>query len=120
VPGLGLICATLVDRLDTGGAPDDIALGSTSYQYSPWPTTKNEPGTSCGSAGFPCGRRLSFIFNLTGTQARANARLLLVLTALGSSEKDLVILYDDPRYQSFLEVETATPCKADGNPCLNS
>jgi hypothetical protein len=116
-PGTGRICVTLVDRLVTGGIPDDIVLGSGTYQFTPWPTTKVEPGKSCGSVSFPCGRERTFGFNLTGTQVRAGARLVLVLSVLGTSDKDLVFLYDDPRYRTFLEVATATPCADTGTPC---
>jgi prepilin-type N-terminal cleavage/methylation domain-containing protein len=120
VPGAGRFCVTLVDRLTTGGVPNDIALGSMSREYSPWPTTKNEPGRSCGSSDFPCGRQLSFRFDLTGVAVRSGARLVLFLSVLDSSAKDLVFLYDDPRYRSFLEVETTTPCNSSGLPCSNS
>jgi prepilin-type N-terminal cleavage/methylation domain-containing protein len=120
VPGAGRFCVTLVDRLTTGGVPNDVVLGSMSREYTPWPTTKNEPGRSCGSPDFPCGRQLSFSFALTGTVVRPGGRLMLFLSPLETSGKDLVFLYDDPRYRSFLEVETATPCNTTGDPCLNS
>jgi prepilin-type N-terminal cleavage/methylation domain-containing protein len=120
VPGAGRFCVTLVDRLTAGGVPNDVVLGSMSREYSPWPTTKNEPGRSCGSPDFPCGRQLSFRFDLTASLIRPGARLMLFLSALETSAKDLVFLYDDPRYRSFLEVETATPCNTTGDPCSNS
>jgi prepilin-type N-terminal cleavage/methylation domain-containing protein len=118
--GTGRFCATLVDRKIVGGVANDIVLGSTSQSYFPWPTTKNEPGRSCGTTDFPCGRQLSFSTNITSTTVRQGGRLMLVLKALDTSDKDIVVLYDDPRYRTLLEVETTTPCNGTGNPCSNS
>jgi hypothetical protein len=118
--GAGRICATLVDRLYSNGAANDVVLGSATYETAPWPTTKNEPGKSCGTSDFPCGAQRTFSFTVTGSKVRAGGRLMLILTVLGSSDKDLVFLYDDPRYRSFVEVETSTPCKDDGTPCSTS
>ena len=88
--------------------------------YSPWPTTKQEPGRSCGAPDFPCGRQLTFQFNLSGSSVSANARLVLVISVLGTSDKDIVLLYDDPRYRSFVQVATTTPCNSTGVPCPTS
>jgi prepilin-type N-terminal cleavage/methylation domain-containing protein len=118
--GAGRFCATLVDRRNVGGAPNDIVLGSMSREYNPWPTTKNEPGKSCGTPDFPCGRQLSFSTTISSTSVRADSRLVLIVSLLSTTEKDIVWLYDDPRYRSLLEVETSTPCAASGNPCPNS
>jgi prepilin-type N-terminal cleavage/methylation domain-containing protein len=118
--GTGRFCATLVDRKIVGGVPNDIVLGSMSSQYFPWPTTKNEPGKSCGTADFPCGRQLSFSTTVAAATVRQGGRLMLILTALNTSEKDLVWLYDDPRYRSLIEIETSTPCNGTGNPCPSS
>jgi prepilin-type N-terminal cleavage/methylation domain-containing protein len=117
--GAGRICATLVDRLYSG-TTNDVVLGSATYETAPWPTTKNEPGKSCGTSDFPCAAQRTFSFSVSGTKVRANGRLLLILTVLGSSDKDLVFLYDDPRYRSFVEVETNTPCDDSGTPCATS
>jgi prepilin-type N-terminal cleavage/methylation domain-containing protein len=117
--GTGRFCATLVDRKNVAGVPNDIVLGSMSREYSPWPTTKNEPGRSCGTADFPCGRQLSFSTTISPASVRADSRLILIVTVLNTSEKDLVLLYDDPRYRSLLEVETSTPCSSSG-PCPTS
>jgi type II secretory pathway pseudopilin PulG len=117
--GAGRFCATLVDRKN-GGAPQDIVLGSMSREYLPWPTTKVDPGRDCGTADFPCGRQLSFSMTVTPAAVRADSRLILVVTTLSTSEKDIVWLFDDPRYRSLLEVETPTPCTASGNPCPTS
>jgi prepilin-type N-terminal cleavage/methylation domain-containing protein len=117
--GAGRFCATLIDRKN-GGAPQDIVLGSMSREYSPWPTTKVDPGRDCGTSDFPCGRQLSFSMTLTPAAVRADSRLVLVLTTLSTSEKDIVWLFDDPRYRSLLEIETSTPCTASGNPCPTS
>jgi prepilin-type N-terminal cleavage/methylation domain-containing protein len=117
--GAGRFCATLVDRKNAG-TPQDIVLGSMSREYTPWPTTKIDPGRDCGAADFPCGRQLSFSTTITPTSVRADSRLVLVLTVLSTSEKDIVWLFDDPRYRSLLEVETSTPCTASGNPCSTS
>jgi prepilin-type N-terminal cleavage/methylation domain-containing protein len=118
--GAGRFCATLVDRQVVGGVPNDITVGSTSRTYNPWPTTKTDPTRSCGTADFPCGRQLTFQFNLSASEARADARLVLLLSVLGTSDKDIVLLYDDPRYRSLLQVETTTPCNSSGNPCSSS
>jgi prepilin-type N-terminal cleavage/methylation domain-containing protein len=118
--GAGRFCATLVDRKNVGGVPNDIVLGSMNRTYSPWPTTKNEPGVSCGTPDFPCGRQLSFSATISATSVRADSRLVLILSLLNTSEKDIVWLYDDPRYRSLLEIETSTPCAASGNPCATS
>lgn len=117
--GAGRFCATLIDRKN-GGAPQDIVLGSMSREYSPWPTTKVDPGRDCGTSDFPCGRQLSFSMTVTPAAVRADSRLVLVLTTLSTSEKDIVWLFDDPRYRSLLEIETSTPCTASGNPCPTS
>jgi prepilin-type N-terminal cleavage/methylation domain-containing protein len=117
LPGAGRFCVTLVDRKIIAGVPSDIALGSMSRTYTPWPTTKTEPGRSCGTADFPCGRQLTFQFDLTGAVVRSGGRLMLFISVLDSSDKNLVFLYDDPRYRSFLQVETTTPCTSAGNPC---
>lgn len=118
--GAGRFCATLVDRKNVGGVPNDIVLGSMSREYNPWPTTKNEPGKSCGTSDFPCGRQLSFSTTIAATSVRADARLVLVLSLRSTTDKDIVWLYDDPRYRSLVEVETSTPCAASGNPCSTS
>jgi prepilin-type N-terminal cleavage/methylation domain-containing protein len=118
--GTGRFCATLVDRKMNGAVPDDVVLGSMSREYYPWPTTKQEPGENCGDPDFPCGRQLSFSTTIAGASVRTGGRLMLIVTALSTSQKDLVLLYDDPRYRSFLEVETSTPCNATGVPCSNT
>jgi prepilin-type N-terminal cleavage/methylation domain-containing protein len=115
--GAGRFCATLVDRLTVAGVPNDVQLGSMGRTYSPWPTTKNEPGRYCGSPDFPCGRQLTFQFSVNGTKVRSGGRLMLFVSVLGSSDKDIVLLYDDPRYRSFVQIETATPCSSSGQPC---
>jgi hypothetical protein len=117
--GTGRFCATLVARRDVGGTASDTYLGSMSREYSPWPSTKNEPGKSCGTPDFPCGRQLSFSTTITASSVPADSRLVLVLSLLSTSEKDIVWLFDDPRYRSLLEVETSTPCGPSG-PCSTS
>jgi prepilin-type N-terminal cleavage/methylation domain-containing protein len=114
-PGTGRLCATLIDR-----ATDDVAVGSMSRSYNPWPTTKIEPGKSCGTTDFPCGRQLTFQFNLSTTTIRSGSRLMLLISVLGNSDKDIVLLYDDPRYRSLLQVATTTPCNSSGLPCSSS
>jgi hypothetical protein len=57
---------------------------------------------------------------VTPAAVRADSRLVLVLTTLSTSEKDIVRHFDDPRYRSLLEIETSTPCTASGNPCPTS
>jgi prepilin-type N-terminal cleavage/methylation domain-containing protein len=118
--GAGRFCATLVDRKNVGGVPNDIVLGHMNREYNPWPTTKIEPGVSCGTPDFPCGRQLSFSTTISANSVRADSRLVVVLSLLTTSEKDIVWLYDDPRYRSLLEVETSTPCAASGDPCSTS
>lgn len=92
--GLGLVCATLIDRAQSGGVPADTVIGSSTYSLASWPTTPT---------------RLSFTFNATGTDLAAGDRLVLVLGVRSESANDLVFLYDHPLYQSFLEVATSTP-----------
>jgi prepilin-type N-terminal cleavage/methylation domain-containing protein len=119
--GTGRFCATLVDRRNVGGVPSDIVLGSMSEDYTPWPSTKQEPGVDCGAPDFPCGRQLSFSTTITAGSVRQDSRLVLILSVPSNSDKDIVILYDDPRYRSLLEVETSTPCSsAAGAPCASS
>jgi hypothetical protein len=118
--GAGRLCATLVDRQVVGGVPNDATIGSTSRTYNPWPTTKVDPTRSCGTASFPCGRQLTFSFNISSADVRSGARLVLLLSILGTSDKDIVLLYDDPRYRSFLQVETNSPCNSTTIPCANS
>jgi prepilin-type N-terminal cleavage/methylation domain-containing protein len=120
LPGAGRFCTTLVDRKVTAGVANDVAIGSASRTYSPWPTTKNEPGKSCGTPDFPCARLLTFEFDLSGTVVRTGGRLMMFFSVLDTSDKDLVLLYDDPRYRSFLEIETTTPCNSTGAPCPTS
>jgi hypothetical protein len=45
---------------------------------------------------------------------------VLVLSLRSTTDKDIVWLYDDPRYRTLVEVETSTPCAASGNPCSTS
>jgi hypothetical protein len=45
---------------------------------------------------------------------------MLFVSVLDSSDKDLVFLYDDPRYRSFVQLETTTPCNSTGTPCPTS
>ena len=110
--GTGRFCATLVDRRNVGGVPSDIVLGAMSEDYTPWPTTKIEPGVDCGTPSFPCGRQLSFSTTIPSTSVRQDSRLVMILSVPSNSDKDIVILYDDPRYRTLLEVETSTPCSA--------
>jgi prepilin-type N-terminal cleavage/methylation domain-containing protein len=119
--GTGRFCATLVDRRNVGGVPNDIVLGSMSRDYTPWPATKNEPGRDCGEPDFPCGRQLSFSATITSASVRQDSRLVMILSVPSNSDKDIVILFDDPRYRSLLEVETSTPCtSAPTAPCAPS
>jgi prepilin-type N-terminal cleavage/methylation domain-containing protein len=118
--GAGRFCATLIDRTASGGAPTETVVGATSRTYSPWPTTKTEPGRSCGDVDFPCGRQLTFQFSLSGASITANDRMVLVIGVLGTSDKDIVLLYDDPRYRSLIQVGTTTPCNSTGLPCPTS
>jgi hypothetical protein len=101
--------------------PSDIVLGSMSRDYTPWPTTKQEPGVDCGTPDFPCGRQLSFSTTISATNVRQDSRLVLIMSVPSNSDKDIVILFDDPRYRSLLEVETTTPCStAPSAPCAPS
>src|SRR5439155_7568453 len=85
----GKFCLTLVDRLVVGGVPNDVVLGSLNQTYSPWPTTKNEPGRTCGNSDLPCGRLLLFLFSLTEIKVCSGGRLMLFIQELGTSDKDL-------------------------------
>jgi prepilin-type N-terminal cleavage/methylation domain-containing protein len=93
--GKGDVCATLVDRVTTGGIPTETTLGSYTYSLSTWPTTL---------------RRISFTFKLTNPpDLLTNHRLVLVLGVKSSSANDLYFVYDHPSYASFLQVATSTP-----------
>jgi prepilin-type N-terminal cleavage/methylation domain-containing protein len=95
VDGAGVVCATLLDRQLSGGAPQDRSLGSFVYDLSSWPTST---------------RRITFTFNLSQPESiAAGHRLVLALQVRGESDHDLVFHYDHPLYQSLLEVATATP-----------
>jgi prepilin-type N-terminal cleavage/methylation domain-containing protein len=96
--GRGVLCATLLDRLESGGVPSNTTIASTTYDVSAWPSTP---------------RRLSFTFTVSPQYAVADGhRLVLVLHLRGESAQDIAILYDHPSYQSLLEVETTTPIGA--------
>jgi hypothetical protein len=95
VSGRGFVCATLLDRVESGGVPSDTTVASTTYDLSAWPATP---------------RRLSFTFTVSPQRDVAeDHRLVLVLHLRGESAHDVAVLYDHPSYQSLLEVETATP-----------
>ena len=117
--GTGRFCATLVARSNAGGTAVDTVLGSMTREYTPWPSTKIDPGRSCGTPDFPCGRQLAFSTTITAASVPSGSRLALVLSLPSTTGKDIVWLYDDPRYRSLLEVETTTPCGASG-PCATS
>ena len=94
-PGAGVICATLLDRAVSGGAPVDVNLGSFTYTLDTWPTTL---------------RRISFTTNLAApANIAAGHRLVLVLGLRATSDNDVHFAYDHPLYPSFLEVATPTP-----------
>jgi prepilin-type N-terminal cleavage/methylation domain-containing protein len=95
VPASGMICATLVSRSTSNGVPTDTVLGSSTYTNSTWPTSPTP---------------LTFTWDLpSSVNITSNRRLLLVISARGESDADLVMLYDHPSYQSFLQVATTTP-----------
>jgi hypothetical protein len=93
--GSGKICATLIERFESGGIASDNVIGTTTHDVSSWPTTT---------------RRLSFTRILSSAQTvPANRRLVLVLHVRSETANDLAFLYDHPTYPSLLEVETSTP-----------
>jgi prepilin-type N-terminal cleavage/methylation domain-containing protein len=95
VAGRGVLCATLIERTESGGIASDTAIGSTTYDIAGWPTST---------------RRLSFTFNVSpALEVEVGHRLVLALHLRGESANDIAILYDHPSYQSLLEVETSTP-----------
>ena len=99
--GRGFICATLIERTESGGIASDTTVGSTTFDVASWPTTV---------------RRLSFTFTVSPqVDIDAGHRLVLVLHVRGESANDLAILYDHPSYQSLLEVETSTPLTEAGS-----
>ncbi len=101
LPGRGFICATLIDRTESGGIASDTTVGSTTFDVSSWPTTA---------------RRLSFTFTISPqVDIALDHRLVLVLHVRGESANDIAILYDHPSYQSLLEVETTTPLTTSGS-----
>ena len=98
VSGRGLLCATLLDRIESGGVPSNTTIASTTYDVSAWPATP---------------RRLSFTFAISPQyQLAEDHRLVLVLHLRGESAQDIALLYDHPSYQSLLEIETTTPIGA--------
>ena len=94
LPGRGFLCATLIDRTESGGLASDTTIASTTYDIANWPTTV---------------RRLSFTFAVSPRDIAVGHRLVLVLHVRGESTNDIALLYDHPSYQSLLEVETSTP-----------
>jgi prepilin-type N-terminal cleavage/methylation domain-containing protein len=92
--GRGVVCATLLDRVVSGGVPTDTVLGSTTYDLASWPADL---------------RRISFSFDVPSTTIAVNHRLVLTLNVRSESAADLVFVYDHPLYPSFLEVATTTP-----------
>jgi prepilin-type N-terminal cleavage/methylation domain-containing protein len=95
VSGRGFLCATLIERHESGGVPSDTTIASTTYDVSAWPTTP---------------RRLSFTFNVSPqVDIDKDNQLVLVLHLRAESAQDIALLYDHPSYQSLLEVETTTP-----------
>ena len=98
VSGRGLLCATLLDRVEGSGVPSNTTIASTTYDVSAWPTTP---------------RRLSFTFTVSPQyDVLDNHRLVLVLHLRAESGQDIALLYDHPSYQSLLEIETTTPIGA--------
>ncbi len=93
--GRGVLCATLIDRKESGGFPSDIVVGSATHDLAAWPTTPTP---------------VTFGFTLASPYTVAkDRRLVLVLHLRGESEHDIAILYDHPTYPSQLEVRTSTP-----------
>lgn len=95
VSGRGFLCATLIERDESGGVPSDTTIASTTYDVSAWPTTP---------------RRLSFTFTVSPqVDINVGNQLVLVLHLRAESAQDIALLYDHPSYLSLLEVETTTP-----------
>jgi hypothetical protein len=95
LPGRGFLCASLLERSETGSLATDTTVASTTYDVSNWPTTT---------------RRLSFTFTVSPqVDIDEDHRLVLVLHFREESAHDIAILYDHPSYPSLLEVETSTP-----------
>jgi len=95
VAGRGFVCATLIERTESGGLASDTTIASTTYDIASWPTTT---------------RRLSFTFTVSPqVDIDEDHRLVLVLHVRGESANDIALIYDHPSYQSLLEVETSTP-----------
>jgi hypothetical protein len=95
LPGRGVLCATLLDRVENSGVASDTTLASTTYDISNWPTSV---------------RRLSFTFTVSPeVDIAVGHRLVLVLHLRGESANDMALLYDHPDRQSLLEIETSTP-----------
>jgi hypothetical protein len=93
--GRGVLCATLIDRHESGGFPSDIVLGSATHDLASWPTTPSP---------------VTFSFTLASQYTVAkDRRLVLVLHLLGQYTRDIAILYDHPEYPSQLAVRTFTP-----------
>jgi hypothetical protein len=101
LPGRGLLCATLLERTESGGIASDTTIGSTTFDAASWPTST---------------RRLNFTFTVSPqVDIDDDHRLVLVLHVRAESANDLAILYDHPTYRSLLEMETTTPIAASGS-----
>jgi hypothetical protein len=93
--GAGKVCATLVDRVESGGVATDTVVTSATYDVSSWPTDT---------------RRLRFTTSLPSpVTVPAGHRLVLALHVRSESANDIALRYDHPDHPSLIEVETSTP-----------
>jgi prepilin-type N-terminal cleavage/methylation domain-containing protein len=93
--GAAKVCATLVDRVESGGQATDTVITTATHDVSNWPATP---------------RRLRFTTSLASpVTVPAGHRLVLALHVRSESEHDIALRYDHPDHPSLLEVETSTP-----------
>jgi type II secretory pathway pseudopilin PulG len=95
VSAAGKVCATLVDRVESGGKATDTVITSATHDVSSWPATL---------------RRLRFTTSLSSPYTIPSGhRLVLALHVRSESGADLALMYDHPDHPSLIEVETSTP-----------
>jgi hypothetical protein len=93
--GAAKVCATLIDRVESGGQATDTVITTATHDVSNWPATP---------------RRLRFTTSLPSpVTVPAGHRLVLALHVRSESEHDIALRYDHPDHPSLLEVETSTP-----------
>jgi hypothetical protein len=89
--GAATLCFTLLKL----SGNTRTALATHSYSRDAWPSDEPE--------------ELTFAFAHSPFTLAVGERLLVTVSVKASSESDIVLFYDHPRYQSFITVRTTTP-----------